>query len=121
MTKEALLTTLEGVFNILTEMDINFTREQIEKVFTNKETLKALINNGYAPEFPEGFHSVELLDIINEKYGGEITIVFRSGCTGFVALFSDKEIFDSAIFDKTSPLVNAFGHLLLMLDNKLYK
>lgn len=121
MTKEVLPTRLGAAHFTPIEMAINFTEEQLERIFTNPETSHALKNKGYVSLAPEGFDSIELLDIIYAKYGGEITITFKSGCVGFVALFSDKEIFDSAIFDRQSPLVNAFGHLLLILDNKLYK
>lgn len=102
-------------------MATNFTQEEIKNIFTNAETTEALLNNGYRPEFIYGFHTTEIIDSLYSKYKGDITITYKKENMGFVALFNDMEVFDSAIFDPTSPLVNAFGHLLLMLDNKLKK
>jgi len=102
-------------------MGINFTQEEIKKVFTNEETTEALLNGGYRPEFIYGFHATEIVTMLYDKYEGDITITHKKEGLGFIALFNDEEVFDSAIFDKASPIVNAFGHLLLILDNKLEK
>lgn len=105
----------------LVTMVVNFTQEQIKKVFTNEETTEVLLNGGYRPEFIYGFHTTEIVNMLHNKYKGDVTITHKKEGMGFVALFNDEEVFDSAIFDKASPLVNAFGHLLLILDNKFDK
>lgn len=111
----AILAAAEEIF---VKMVLNFSKEEIQNIFTNEETTEALLNGGYRPEFIYGFHAAEVMDILYSKYKGDITIVHKKKASGFIAMLSDKEVFDSAIFDPATPIVNAFGHLLLLLDNK---
>jgi putative methionine-R-sulfoxide reductase with GAF domain len=100
-------------------MAFDFSQDQKGSIFTNAETTEALLNQGYTPEYIYGFYAVEIMELINTKYKGDINIVFKKNGCGFVAMFNDNQVFDSASFDPCNNIINALAQLLLILDNRL--